>query len=328
MDKGLSPRGRGNLRRHPSVRLPCPVGGLSPRGRGNLDVILASSELRQLGSIPAWAGELPGQYHQADYPRRNRHFVLVQSRFGVYPRVGGGTCGVRFEPLDTIVGSIPAWAGEPPRRGTLETTAAFAGSIPAWAGEPDITTELSGPSVLRTGLSPRGRGNPTPYSTQKHWAIPGNPVFARSPRVYPRVGGGTNNHVPRIGRSRGLSPRGRGNLEATLWYNGFRNSGSIPAWAGEPVSQKSAARPDMPGSIPAWAGEPHEVNQVPSALYGSIPAWAGEPEGNQRAYLAQEVYPRVGGGTPIEPEHLRIAVLGLSPRGRGNRRRIGEGYTH
>ena len=49
----------------------------------------------------------------------------------------------------------------------------------------------------------------------------------------------------------------------------------------------------------------------------SIPAWAGEPSLRPRYPCGEGVYPRVGGGTMLVIS-FTPAVLGLSPRGRGN----------
>ena len=111
---GLSPRGRGNLfsgcnqhvwrrsipawagepsslRLQPRPRAvyprvgggtatarnpPSPNIGLSPRGRGNLG--MGAGDLKNPGSIPAWAGEPPHRHSR-------------RSGTSVYPRVGGGT---------------------------------------------------------------------------------------------------------------------------------------------------------------------------------------------------------------------------------------------
>ena len=58
----------------------------------------------------------------------------------------------------------------------------------------------------------------------------------------------------------------------------------------------------------------------PTDWQWSIPAWAGETPG--RASLSQpaQVYPRVGGGNTASMPFLAI-ISGLSPRGRGKRRR-------
>ena len=71
--------------------------GLSPRGRGNLKAQGVHSLAN--GSIPAWAGEPPVAT-----------FLSAMSR--VYPRVGGGT-SQRRRHTGLGRGSIPAWAGEP-----------------------------------------------------------------------------------------------------------------------------------------------------------------------------------------------------------------------
>ena len=136
---GLSPRGRGNpaggrRRRHRQRSIPAWAGeptypamearrgSVYPRvGGGNRLRTRVGNRVR--GSIPAWAGE-PGCAAR----RRNQ--------MKVYPRVGGGTGpigvpgqrpqglspsgrGNHFVQLFAGVeeGSIPAWAGEPRRRG-------------------------------------------------------------------------------------------------------------------------------------------------------------------------------------------------------------------
>ena len=70
------------------------------------------------------------------------------------------------------------------------------------------------------GLSPRGRGNLNPFGVRVHdrgsipaWA--GEParlsLRIACPRVYPRVGGGTDGWKMGHPPAEGLSPRGRGN---------------------------------------------------------------------------------------------------------------------
>ena len=213
--------------------------GLSPRGRGNHVHEQLTLEYRR--SIPAWAGE----------PRLRRR--PPGDRL-VYPRVGGGTPNWRpWRP--PCSGLSPRGRGNP---GAVPGADGRAGSIPAWAGEPFVESNSSaekrvyprvgGGTELAThgpapysGLSPRGRGNRlfTWEYDQVHGSIPawaGEPAARRgggsSPRVYPRVGGGTNSGAPRGPPRRGLSPRGRGNRYATIVA--LRSSRSIPAWAGEP----------------------------------------------------------------------------------------------
>ena len=52
-------------------------------------------------------------------------------------------------------------------------------------------------------------------------------------------------------------------------------------------------------------------------IVGSIPACAGEPCERPRGRYADEVYPRVCGGTEL-PEQVVPLLKGLSPRVRGN----------
>ena len=152
---GLSPRVRGNRRRHrhaprPVGSIPARAGepvpsvaaegvpqvypracggtigtrpeddldhGLSPRVRGNRAPDLSIHRLR--GSIPARAGEPPGEP-----PRRPSQRV--------YPRACGGTLK-----LAAVVGL--AWGLSPRVRGNQgrgDTDRPDAGSIPARAGEP------------------------------------------------------------------------------------------------------------------------------------------------------------------------------------------------
>ena len=98
--------------------LPVCAPGLSPRGRGNRRE--ESGTRPHQGSIPAWAGEPHTRRAQVEMSR-------------VYPRVGGGTGDLKahrrgkkglsprgrgnhliFAGWSRQVGSIPAWAGEPP----------------------------------------------------------------------------------------------------------------------------------------------------------------------------------------------------------------------
>ena len=111
---------------------------------------------------------------------------------------------------------------------------------------------------------------------------------------------------------------------------------SIPAWAGEPRSLPSlilfytvyprvgGGTPNsdvveslVDGLSPRGRGN-HGGNVLPAIGGGSIPAWAGEPLGWALTGIITSVYPRVGGGTPMEL-HGRTGQCGLSPRGRGNR---------
>ena len=112
------------------------------------------------------------------------------------------------------------------------------------------TPNLNPVAAWVLGLSPRGRGNLVwgvrlrlcPRSIPA-WA--GEPTMRRSGRqqqgVYPRVGGGTFTGSPSWHWPPGLSPRGRGNRYPGDGHS--LDSGSIPAWAGEPLSSKQSAAP-------------------------------------------------------------------------------------
>ena len=135
------------------------------------------------------------------------------------------------------------------------------------------------------------------------------------------------------GSARGLSPRGRGNQHKMAPLP--LQVGSIPAWAGQPLSTQ-------------WHGSPvrvyPRVGGATTASYGSltsgdglsprgrgnrgapvgavdrlrsIPAWAGQPARWRCGGALLRVYPRVGGATAGRREP-RADQRGLSPRGRGN----------
>ena len=233
-------------------------------------------------------------------------------------------------------------------------------SIPACAGEPDTST--SGFQTARVyprvcggtadvvrgcdageGLSPRVRGNPYrhPPPHIRHRSIPacaGEPVcvpgFAPSPRVYPRVCGGTVLPMPIARMDNGLSPRVRGNPAAASPTPS--QARSIPACAGEPATGNCPRRlvrvyPRVCGGTckaqygaAAGRGLSPRVRgnlwkcALPVNLRWSIPACAGEPRRRGGGQRWAGVYPRVCGGT----EGARRAIAGgqgLSPRVRGNR---------
>ena len=175
-----------------------PVGGLSPRVRGNPPPGRRSRGSTR--SIPACAGEPAGDFHRC-------------SPLRVYPRVCGGTANPSS--------ARPAQLGLSPRvRGNQFQFRRYAGakrSIPACAGEPGNVVKMHSPAGvyprvcggtpyldlplrLSSGLSPRVRGNRRPDldTTAALRSIPacaGEPPSAAAatwtPRVYPRVCGGT-----------------------------------------------------------------------------------------------------------------------------------------
>ncbi len=255
-----------------------------------------------LGSIPAWAGELPG-YLAAVAPGGSIPAWAGETGLRplsipppeVYPRVGGGN---RNGP------SLPYQPEGLSPHGRGKRTANFRRlehqrSIPAWAGE----TRLCPPSLHRTevyprvgggnnpesevisylpGLSPRGRGKPgvepmtpPPLRSIPAWAGETGQVCCSAGQswVYPRVGGGNGVQPYGLKPQFGLSPRGRGKHR--------------------PVARRIRRR----RSIPAWAGETRQF----SGRFGP-----------------RTVYPRVGGGNISIGGRLR-AASGLSPRGRGKR---------
>ena len=149
--------------------------------------------------------------------------------------------------------------------------------------------------------------------------------------------------VARISRDgEGLSPRGRGKLGGNAMV--LVPSRSIPAWAGE-TSWKApyhppfrvyprvgggnpsvqAARRTPMGLSPRGRGKPL-VPHNPRHAERSIPAWAGETLSAPRCAGDSAVYPRVGGGNS-KAYPPRRQTIGLSPRGRGKRRRYGLGVS-
>ena len=134
------------------------------------------------------------------------------------------------------VRSIPAYAGEPPQ---YPQGVAFAGVYPRVCGGTQASFRQP---CAGKGLSPRMRGN----RRDLYWRITpvgSIPAYAGEPRfglavkayqpVYPRVCGGTVARCRRSRRSPGLSPRMRGNRGAADAIHA--QSGSIPAYAGEPM---------------------------------------------------------------------------------------------
>ena len=153
--------------------------------------------------------------------------------------------------------------------------------------------------------------------------------------------GGTRRPIRSMLISYSLSPRVRGNPRPGL--SRHRPGRSIPACAGEPVTAEPQERqipvyPRVCGGTcprrrecPAGRGLSPRVRgnlamlQAAVDLVGSIPACAGEPGQIPPGDGLAEVYPRVCGGTRSSSFPL-LAVVGLSPRVRGNQRRCdGEG---
>ena len=197
-----------------------PPNGLSPRGRGNLRRFVFS--LARERSIPAWAGEPP-------------LLETPLHRISVYPRVGGGTlvkAGIMMltpglsprgrgnlclpSARGIVCGSIPAWAGEPvpsaPSRHSMWVYPRVGGGTvgrshrsPPVRVYPRVgggTSSSKSATDRYHGLSPRGRGNPqapcprtSTFRSIPAWAgepdCPISRTTYSNKSVYPRVGGGT-----------------------------------------------------------------------------------------------------------------------------------------
>ena len=296
-------------------------------------------------SIPAYAGE----------PRRRNILHICNM---VYPRVCGGT---RKRGLAAAgqSGLSPRMRGNP---WLLDPPEPDFRSIPAYAGEPKTGVWPKGSQVVYprvcggtrsasdtagngNGLSPRMRGNrwrtsPSPAGGRSIPAYAGEPLLAlKTPShtpVYPRVCGGTR-YRGRVGESLiGLSPRMRGNLAGAEWPTG--PSGSIPAYAGEPIAPDGIDGGKMVyprvcggtipcrrcpcsamGLSPRMRGNPSSISSAICA-HRSIPAYAGEPMIIALNDISHPVYPRVCGGT-VAASFQFLHQCGLSPRMRGNRQR-------
>ena len=197
--------------------------------------------------------------------------------------------------------------------------------------------------VVEPGLSPRVRGNHFQAGTSRVTlgsipACAGEPglpsIICGSPRVYPRVCGGTNMCGDSHWRCEGLSPRVRGNRPPLPGCSAPARS--IPACAGEP--QRAASSVCGHAVYPRVCGGTHTSPLLPCSpaglsprvrgnllkllsrdLYpGSIPACAGEPSRSRARPRNTAVYPRVCGGT-CRARRAGWRDGGLSPRVRGNR---------
>ena len=204
------------------------------------------------------------------------------------------------------------------------------------------TGPIRRPSSGPEGLSPRVRGNPSlpPAGSSAGGSIPacaGEPQRGMGRlfhgEVYPRVCGGTDGRPAERSRTRGLSPRVRGNRRAA--GGTVAHQGSIPACAGEPGNAITALTtpavyPRVCGGTPTAlvvdgidqglsprvrGNQYHAGNTIVNPR--SIPACAGEPHRDALSEVRHKVYPRVCGGTPVR-RHQAQAAGGLSPRVRGN----------
>jgi len=201
---------------------------------------------------------------------------------------------------------------------------------------------MSNEDIAIVGLSPRVRGNQAPLRPERPamGSIPacaGEPIpelqASLPPAVYPRVCGGTEEGKRPPNGAYGLSPRVRGNHNATGIM--IVRTGSIPACAGEPeqtgperrsrmvyprvcggTSHSSVEAVRTSGLSPRVRGN-RLARPQPDRRRGSIPACAGEPRTYPSDNGGCRVYPRVCGGTRCASSWI-AARSGLSPRVRGN----------
>ena len=178
---------------------PDSLSGLSPRLRGN--GINRGSSGQIYGSIPALAGERP--VPAFDY----RHYQ------GLSPRLRGNVIELNINAAAN--GSIPALAGE---RGGDRSCTVLERVYPRACGG---THQAAWERQTREGLSPRLRGNAKDLlrARETDGSIPalagerrmcyGAILFSW---VYPRACGGTQCRTGDTDKSRGLSPRLRGNV--------------------------------------------------------------------------------------------------------------------
>ena len=156
--------------------------------------------------------------------------------------------------------------------------------------------------------------------------------------VYPRVCGATADSRAHAYADAGLSPRVRGNRPTQLAYLLLERS--IPACAGQPrhpfisilllsvyprVCGATEFDKRMMSSVfglsPRVRGN-HEISDRRKHPDRSIPACAGQPSRSSLGGTRSRVYPRVCGATQTERDFV-ILSAGLSPRVRGNPRRLG-----
>ncbi len=272
----------------------------------------------------------------------------------VHPRVGGEQPrNIEFDVFS---------AGSSPRgRGTGSDRRAFSPAlrfIPAWAGNSCNGRSGCGATPVhprvggeqgsrrrrnepRQGSSPRGRGTVGRIRDGLRllrfipaWAgnRQGMIVADGEHPVHPRVGGEQGMVRPRIQRSDGSSPRGRGTVHPTKGVMAVLRF--IPAWAGNSdehllllrfVAVHPRVGGEQDGSISVGAEPPGSsprgrgtARSGQPALRGGrfIPAWAGNSRRSDREARRRTVHPRVGGEQSLEAL-AGVWKSGSSPRGRG-----------
>ena len=235
-------------------------------------------------------------------------------------------------------GTIPAGAGEPDQSLHREQ---IAGDHPRGCGG---TGRVDEPALGRAGPSPRVRGNRGAKRGERPCAgtIPagaGEPAlgfgWGRLFWDHPRGCGGTRHASAGGRRSRGPSPRVRGNPARRCAAR--TRAGTIPAGAGEPMRSNRRAldigdhprgcggtglllflQPLDPGPSPRVRGNPGNLHGR-GKVDGTIPAGAGEPPNGTSRRAHSRDHPRGCGGTLARRKPF-IQAQGPSPRVRGNRR--------
>ena len=202
------------------------------------------------GSIPASAGQPSNSsvlYWYAEvYPREcgaaAAERAATRARLGLSPRVRGSHG--RGEQHDKHGRSIPASAGQPPRRRSISARSTV---YPRECGAAS-TQPLK--MRFRLGLSPRVRGSPAPKCSSNSVMTGSIPASAGQPnhfvrssvihQVYPRECGAAKSCSASSEPCRGLSPRVRGSHPTSVTNQDCRRS--IPASAGQPNSTDVVAR--------------------------------------------------------------------------------------
>ena len=253
--------------------------------------------------------------------------------------------------------SIPAHAGEPPRR--VNSTRAASKVYPRTRGGTQSRQTLGGARLA--GVYPRTRGGTAispimrvPFEKGLSPHTRGNlydcyqGVTAVWPQVYPRTRGGTFRLQPTLARHpcfSGSIPAHAGepwadgvcpNLRQDKVYPRTRGGTDLPASmipnastrvyprtrGGTHCLDSHAIQLHQLGSIPAHAGEPWSIAVSPRAnqLTGSIPAHAGEPVSQATTQMAELRSIPAHAGEPAMTVRPPLAFLhGLSPHTRGNR---------
>ena len=255
---------------------------------------------------------------------------------GPSPRVRGKRGN--FDRYETLYGSIPARAGETPRRARRRT--------PTW-----VHPRACGGNVRRNASGSR-LGGPSPRVRGKHSCPGGSGSLRRSiparagetvsffsphpsHRVHPRACGGNLNNIGVGEQYLGPSPRVRGKLHGL--EGSLEGCGSIPARAGETRSGLFRSSPHrvhpracggnvrfkaavgaQGGPSPRVRGK-HRPPRREQAVSGSIPARAGETPRGAPPRPGPAVHPRACGGNVLDT-FVASPPKGPSPRVRGKRR--------